>query len=615
MKKINRTLLYIILLLVVLIPAIYRFSNFVLQELKLQKTETVSFAATKTAPQPKGQGVRYLMIVKNSGNDKDFSKVLPNLKMAFQYSKLPLDVITWEDWNKSPRDLTPYVQGAVILLAEDESDLKWADKLKAYTEQSGGLLVNAWSSPNSPLNTFFGIQGEPQFVTGDALGLHWTTKLYPGLSDQDLTKNYLDSSSLDITLRPEMKVWAESVMTKHIPYLWYGERGHGRVLGYNLTSLATKYFRGVFIQGVLKAQPVSVKASVGGQVWFIDDFPSPVGINQVSAGNKTGMTDYQFRLKQFDPDMENIANKYGIRFSSGIIMTYSNKVTSPFPVPKYEELYHLESIIGSRGELGLHGYNHQPFISSYSEELNKELGYNPWPSTNEMKGALQTARENWQQLYKTPLPTFYIPPSNMLSIEGEKALLEMFPELKTISSIYTKDVNEGTFEQEFLPDPNFPQIMGTPRASYGYMLNSNQKFELYSVVANLGIVSHFNHPDDVFDPDRNHGKPWTELRDSFESLVGDVNQRFGWLRPLTATQLSDALRVYYQAHVYIDDSKSGQLRVSVTPLKGPMFLEVRVPSLSSWYIKQGGSIVQEDKEYGILWIRVDNPNVVMEEKR
>ncbi|WP_028402786.1 DUF2194 domain-containing protein [Ectobacillus panaciterrae] len=615
MKRINRKLLYIILLLVALIPAIYRFSNFALQELKLLKTETVSFAAAKTASQPNSQGVRYLIIVKDTGDDKEFSKVLPNLKMAFQYSKLPLDVITWEDWNKAPRDLTPYVQGAVILLAEDESDLKWADKLKAYTEQSGGLLVNAWSSSNSPLNEFFGIQGEPQFVTGDASGLHWTTKFYPGLSDQDLTKNYLQSSSLDVTLSPEMKVWAESVAPKRVPYLWYGERGHGRVLVYNLTSLATKYFRGVFIQGVLKAQPVSVKASVGGQVWFIDDFPSPVGINQVTQGNKTGMTDYQFRLKQFDPDMEHIANKYGIRFSTGIIMTYSNNVTAPFLIPKYEELYHLESIIGRGGELGLHGYNHQPLVSGYSDKLRKELGYNPWPSTDDMKGALQTARENWQQLFKTPLPTMYIPPSNMLSTEGEKTLLDMFPELKTISSIYTKDVNEGTFEQEFLPDPKFPQIMGTPRASYGYILNSNQKFELYSVVANLGIVSHFNHPDDVFDPDRNHDKPWTELRDSFDSVVGDVNQRFGWLRPLTATQLSDALRVYHEAHLNIDRSEPGLLKVSVTPLQGPLFLEVRVPSQSSWHIKQGGSIVKEDKEYGILWIRVDDPNVVMEEKR
>ncbi|MGZ6525377.1 MAG: DUF2194 domain-containing protein, partial [Tumebacillaceae bacterium] len=215
-------------------------------------------------------------------------------------------------------------------------------------------------------------------------------------------------------------------------------------------------------------------------------------------------------------------------------------------------------------------------------------------------------------LMKRPLPTFYIPPSNLLSLEGENVLLEQFPSLRTISSVYTSTTESGGFTQEFLPDPHFPQIMGTPRVTSGYSLDESDQFVLYDAIGTLGVVTHFNHPDDVFDPERSKGKSWSELRSAYDKLVGVVNEQFPWLQPLTATELADELRHYYRSQARIDRSQPGRLQVTVTPLEGPMMLEVRVDEPSKWVVKQGGAIVATKNDYGLLWVKVTEPNLVLE---
>jgi hypothetical protein len=210
------------------------------------------------------------------------------------------------------------------------------------------------------------------------------------------------------------------------------------------------------------------------------------------------------------------------------------------------------------------------------------------------------------------MPTFYVPPSNLLSVEGERELVQEFPELRTISSVYTSTEERGAFQQEFLPDPNFPQIMGTPRVTSGYSLGESDKFVFYDAIGTLGVVTHFNHPDDVFDPERSQGKSWAQLRSDFDQLVGAVNAQFPWMKTLTATELADELRHYYRAQAKIDRSQPGRIFVNITPIEGPMMLEVRVGKPSDWVVKQGGTIVARNEEYGLLWVNVTEPSLVLE---
>ncbi|ARU62965.1 hypothetical protein CBW65_19740 [Tumebacillus avium] len=609
-----RIALYTVLLAVVAVTVPPRVQEWVADDRRWEPQ--LSFDTVKRTEIPDAPHQRYLLLYQGHAAIPEVFATVDNLSMALRYAKLPFDVMTFAEYKSLNTPLDRYQQGAVVIIGERQNDLPHLDLLQKYVTEQGGLLINALRSPRSPLNAFFGIQGTPNFAEEAPSGLHWMKpNIYPGMSEVLLSSDKLRSSSLTLqpALTEEADIWAESDDEWAIPYIWKIERGAGQVLYWNTTALQEPPMRGAFIQTMLKAHG-GAKATVGAQVWFIDDFPSPA-YNQVSPGNATGMTDYMFRLKRWDPDMQEIARKYGIRYSAGVIFMYNDQVTGPFDYYEngQETLFDLEvQLVNNGSELGLHGYNHLSLRKSYTDYEQQLYGYKPWPSEQEMLGALLTARKLWQQEIQAPLPTMYIPPSNVLSREGKAQLVKAFPELKTISALYATPGKEGEFSQEFMADPDFPQIMGTPRVTYGYSLSDDEKFDLYSAVANLGIVSHFNHPDDVFHDDRNQGKTWVDLRDDFTKLVGEVNSRFQWLQPLTATELSDKLRMYHATQVQFDHSQPGRLTAYLSPLQGPMMLEVHVEDPFAWKVAAGGEIVARNEEYGLLWVEATDAKMVLE---
>lgn len=572
------------------------------------------FTHSKQTVLPDAPHQRYLLLYNAEDRIAETKATRDNLAMAMSYGKLPVDVMSFAEYRQLNTPLDQYAQGAIILVAEQQANLPHVENIKRYVTEQGGLLVNTIRSSDSPLNSFMGILGSVDFAPTAPTGLRWTEKIYPGLSEQTLSAERVTSSSLEVQLSSQVNVWAESVEPSGIPYLWRMEQGKGGVLYWNTLLLHESVMRGAFVQSMSKAQGDGAKATIGGQVWFIDDFPSPA-YNRVSAGNLTGMTDYDFRLKRWDPDMQEIAKKYGVRYSAGTIFMYSDRVTPPFEVlhEGQQLLFDLEvKLIEDSGEIGLHGFNHQSLNLSYTPKEQELYGYTPWPSEQAMLQSLLAARNTWKAEIHSQLPTMYIPPSNVLSKEGKDQLLKAFPDLKTISSLYATSGKQGELAQEFLPDPDYPQVMGTPRATSGYSPEADELSDLYSLVATLGIVSHFNHPDDVFSDERGKGMTWDKLRDGFDRLVQDVNSRFSWLQPLTASELSDKLRLYHQTQVQIDRSQAGRLTAYLTPLKGPVYLEVRVAAPHDWDVKAGGKIVSRNEEYGLLWVEVTEPMLVLE---
>lgn len=576
-------------------------------------TPKPNFTEEKTVQIPEGPHQRYLLLHHDRQDIPEAAKTLQNLEMSLRYGKLPYDAMTFDQWRAAPPDLQPYRQGAVILIGEDQSALAHTERLQTYVEETGGLLVSALRSGNSPLTSFFGMESQPVYFEDSMNGMRWQVPVYPGLSEQVLSEERINSTSLDVRLTKGSEVWAESVSPRKIPLLWSTRHGAGSTLYWNTTALYEKSMRGAFLQTLLKASG-GAKMTVGSQVWFIDDFPSPAHA-QVTPGNRTGLTDYDFRLKRWDPDMQAIAAKYGLRYSAGVIFTYNDQVSPPFALGQnlgHEKLFRLEAdLLMGGGEIGLHGYNHQSLNLRYNETQQAELGYRPWPSVTEMKQALIEARRLWQEELKQPLPTMYIPPSNVLSPEGKRALVEVFPELRTISAIYQSNEELAAFEQEFLPDPDLPQIMGTPRLTYGYDLSADERFDLYGGIGSVGILSHFNHPDDVFHEDRNKGQDWSMLRDRFDQLVGEVQERFPWLRKRTATELADELRGYHAAEVRFDRSQPGVLTAYASPIKQPLFVEARVDAPLKWQVKEGGRIVGTDETHGLLWVEMTEPKLVL----
>jgi len=612
-----RTVLYAVLLLVALSAATVRLTGIFGDT--TPEVPTVRFTEPKQATLPDSGYQKYLVIVQDSDIVPDTQLTKESVLIALQYGKLPYDQLTFSEWAAATPDLAAYRQGAVIVIGERQANLAHVDALTAYVREQGGTLVQAMRTADSPLAALFGVNASLDFV-GDAVGgLNWKIPIYPGLEEKQLDAERYVSSSLAVTLPPDAQVWAESMQpTPPVPQVWFMRQGQGRTLYWNTTALQEKIMRGAFLQSLLRAQGEGVKLALNAQVWYIDDYPAPA-YDRVSEGNTTGLTDLQFRLQQFNPDMHEIAKRYGLRYTAGVIFEYNNRIAPPFALTRsgsYQRLFQLEAgLVAQTGELSLHGYNHLPLMLTYTPEESQEYGYPAWSDPEAMRAALEEARRLWEQEVKAPLPTLYIPPSNVLGKRGKQLLLDVFPELRTISSIYVSNSAYAALEQEFLPDPDHPQVVGTPRITYGFELTPNQFVELAGGVASIGVVSHFNHPDDVFHDERNQGQTWQHLYATFDKLVGDVQSYYPWLRKLTGSEFADALRDYLATDVRIDRSQPGRIRAVATPLRGPLYLEAHVQTPEQWQVKQGGAIVHRDLQHGLLWVRMDEPELELEGPR
>ncbi|MBE3138814.1 MAG: DUF2194 domain-containing protein [Actinobacteria bacterium] len=144
----------------------------------------------------------------------------------------------------------------------------------------------------------------------------------------------------------------------------------------------------------------------------------------------------------------------------------------------------------------------------------------------------------------------YVPPSNILSPEGRKAVIEANPDLKIISSIYLPNKEGDEYSQELsIADDG---IIEFPRISTGYENKDETMWSIYNGVNLYGLFAHFVHPDDVLNPERNGGKSWDQLSKEFTSMVGEVNQSYGWLRSFTISSASQELVKYLECKPQIE---------------------------------------------------------------
>lgn len=136
----------------------------------------------------------------------------------------------------------------------------------------------------------------------------------------------------------------------------------------------------------------------------------------------------------------------------------------------------------------------------------------------------------------------YVPPSNYLSEEGRQVVAEALPDLQVISGVYTKEGEEGSvYVQDFSVAED--GIAEYPRVTSGMLEDTYNEFAAMNACALYGAFSHFVHPDDILDKERGGGQGWEDLFQAYCDKLGLVNRYFEGLRPLTAVEAGQALRV------------------------------------------------------------------------
>ena len=446
-----------------------------------------------------------------------------------------------------------------------------AAALPAYAEAGGKVLL--WL-PAGIESTFASLAGQfgiascntdyavvDSFAPADGFMLGSTDEAYA------IDDGY--ASSMDVTLSDEAEVFAVCGDT---PLIWTVDRGRGRYAVCNF-AYCDKAYRGIYSAAYTLLYDVFAWPVIDGSTFYLDDFPSPVP----SGDGEYIMRDYGMSIAQFYsdvwwPDLLQLGKEHNVGYTGVIIETYSNQTSGSLKantnVADYN--YYGNLLLSAGGEIGYHGYNHQPLCGP-DFVYEEDLGYHTWESRKEMYNAVKELIRFGTSLFPDETLDVYVPPSNVLSVEGLEMIESEFPQIRCIASTYLPGKN--VYTTEFGVDDS--GIVDTPRIVSGGMKDNYLRMAAFSELNFHLAATHFMHPDDCLDPDRGAGLGWESLKNTVDEYMTWIDESAPGIRHLTGTPLAGAVQRW--SSVSVSQHQDGDtLQLHVDNLDDTAYLMLRV---------------------------------------
>ena len=222
------------------------------------------------------------------------------------------------------------------------------------------------------------------------------------------------------------------------------------------------------------------------------------------------------------------------------------------------------------GELGYHGYNHQP-LSLPNTDYGDVLPYDTWKNQSAMKKAVKELVRFGDKIFPSTSMSVYVPPSNVLSAEGRRMLAEDFPQIRTIASNYF--TGEFAYVQEF--EVAEDGIVEQPRIISGAIIDSYMKMAALSELNMHFVNSHFIHPDDLLDEDRGAALGWKKLKGNLSDYMDWLDDSAPSLRQLTGSELSGAIQ-RYGAVTFTKTVTDQEIRLELDNFYDEVYFMVRI---------------------------------------
>lgn len=389
-------------------------------------------------------------------------------------------------------------------------------------------------------------------------GIRFKTDLMIGGEGRDFMIEEPYESALVVSLSSDCTVHAVSADDREMPVLWEKNAGDGKVVFCNI-GIIDKAYRGIYAAAYSLLGDVCTYPVINASSFYLDDFPSPVPSgSSIYIERDYGMDVKNFYTNIWWPDLLEFTEKYGIVYSGMVIEDYSDNLTVPFVRSLNTQRFHYfgSSLLEHGGEIGLHGYNHIPLcregfdadiLDRYPTGMDyrKLFGYKYWDTPEDMTASIQELYDFCGSLYPGEQFRVYVPPSNIISEEARTLMAENFPWLKAIASIYFEGDAEYTQEFEVGKDG----IINTPRIISGGIIDNYMEIAALSELNMHFVNSHFQHPDDILDPDRGAERGWEALRSRLEEYMEWLYTSAPQIRNLTASEMAGAVQRYYYLDV------------------------------------------------------------------
>ncbi|MCR5772292.1 MAG: DUF2194 domain-containing protein [Butyrivibrio sp.] len=359
------------------------------------------------------------------------------------------------------------------------------------------------------------------------------------------------SSSMQVNLDESSEVFATCGST---PLIWRRKYGDGYFVVCNF-GYCEKAYRGIYSSAYSLLDDVCIYPVINAATFYLDDFPSPVPKGDGKYIRRDyGMDIAEFYTNVWWPDLLSLGKKYDYPYTGLIIETYEDQVSGELKTNTdvADYYYYGNMLLNAGGELGYHGYNHQPLCNS-DFVYTVDLGYKLWEDDDEIRDSLTELIEFSTGLFPTARLQVYVPPSNVISKEGIEIIDNEYPEITTIASIYTS-VGD-TYSQEF--DVDESGMINTPRIVSGGVKDDYMRITAFSELNYHLAASHFMHPDDLLDEDRGAALGWESISSTIEEYMVWINESAPPIRHLTGSGIAGAVQRYTNLVIDIDQREDG----------------------------------------------------------
>lgn len=479
------------------------------------------------------------LVLRNSA-DEASEQAWTQFQQIFKDMKVGTDVVDLQSDSVIP-DYDEYE--TVVVLLSDISPLKekllelcdWVSEggnalfamtlqKTAYTsiiEQKLGIISSGYE--NTVVDSIY---FEPDFMLG-------------GGQAYEITDPY--DSAWAVQLSEQAKVHAQVEDENGQPVIWENQYGKGKFVVDNF-GLYEKSVRGFYAASYSLLTDVGLYPVINGSTFYLDDFPSPV-----PNGDGTYVKrDYEMSISDFYmnvwwPDMLELASDHGIHYTGVMIENYEDATDGTIEKQKDTKRFEYfgNMLLHQGGELGYHGYNHQP-LSLSNTDYGDVLPYGTWKNQSAMKKAVKELVRFGNEIFPSTSMSVYVPPSNVLSAEGRRMLAKDFPQIRTIASNYFTGGFAYVQEFEVAEDG----IVEQPRIISGAIIDSYMKMAALSELNMHFVNSHFIHPDDLLDEDRGAALGWEKLKGNLSDYMDWLDDSAPSLRQLTGSELSGAIQRY-----------------------------------------------------------------------
>lgn len=361
-------------------------------------------------------------------------------------------------------------------------------------------------------------------------------------------------SSLLVSLRETAHVWAKTGDTE-APLIWSSDCGSGRTVVCNI-GIYSKVMRGFYAAAISLLGGATAYPVINSAVFYLDDFPSPVPSGDGTYIKRDyGLSIADFYTRVWWPDLQKLAQKYDIRYTGVMIENYEDVVNQVEPVRQADTTqfrYFGGMLLQMGGELGFHGYNHQPLALS-DTDYGTMYDYKTWKNRETLVAALNELIAFQDEVLPNAHGSVYVPPSNILSARARKIIGKDEPRIKTIASTYFEDGTDLPYVQEFGVASD--GIVEQPRIVSGGMVDDTYMRLAAVSELNMHYVStHFMHPDDLLDPDRGAKEGWEVYKGGLTDYLDWLTTSAPDLRHQTGSECSGAIQRFSSVTVSVDTS-------------------------------------------------------------